>query len=374
MDEVRFALSPRLREVILTVLLASGVASGCHQESQQRGEQWTGGPALRPTESVVLQEHDSLFLARPLAMYPNPSGGFYVSDLFRNRVVLYDAHGVAIRTFGRAGAGPGELRQVSTVFVRDDSTLAVFDISTGAFSLFDRLTATFSRAVRFDGIGLSVAQLRGTTWLGAMNLGRGTAVGRWRPGADSIEYLIPLPDAYLQSRLLAGNYAGSWVAVWEDTVAVGMTASDTVRFFTTEGQAISTVSVPARRRRGIPADLVEQMQPTRGLSTSRRFSLASALLGLYRRHDGALILVHADQELDGRLITAKVFVSLLSADRTQACVDAPLSVSQDSQPVYAFSRDTLFVLEQRIVDGEQIRTTITGYRVEEDGCNWIDLQ
>ncbi len=354
-----------------TVVLGSLAIACTSPAAQDRSS--TDGPTVLAVDTLVLVETDSLYLARPLALYRDPTGGFYVSDLFRNRVVLYDVAGNAGRIFGRPGGGPGELRQVSFVFVRDDSTVAVFDISKRLINLYDRNTAVFRKTVQFEGIGLSIQTTDEATWFGAMQLGRGTAVARWKSGSQAVEYFIPMPEAYFQSRLLAGNYAGAWVAVWEDTLAVVMTGADTVRLFTTTGSKLDAIRVPVRRRRGVPLDIVDQMQPRRGLSTRDRFALASAVMGLYRQSDGTLLLIHADQSIDGRLITADVFVSLISPDRTRACVDTQLAVSKDAQPLYTFYADTLFVLEQRIGDNDNVRTSVTSYRIDGDRCDWIQI-
>lgn len=98
----------------------------------------------------------------------------------------------------------------------------------------------------------------------------------------------------------------------------------------------------------------------------------AAVLGLHRRSDGAVLNVHEDVRFRGRLISARVFISLLSPDRAFACVDGELPVSQDGQPVIALGADTLFVLKRSA--GQQRATTyLNAYTIDDSTCAWLPI-
>jgi hypothetical protein len=72
------------------------------------------------------------------------SGRIHVLDVLAFRVATFDAAGSPIRSVGRAGSGPGELRFPSDLGVRPDGALAVFDFDRRAFVRFDSSGAAMS--------------------------------------------------------------------------------------------------------------------------------------------------------------------------------------------------------------------------------------
>lgn len=54
-------------------------------------------------------------------------GRFYVSDLVRTSVAVFDPNGQLTRLIGRAGGGPGEFRYIDRIVVSRGDTLRVFD-------------------------------------------------------------------------------------------------------------------------------------------------------------------------------------------------------------------------------------------------------
>jgi hypothetical protein len=71
-------------------------------------------------------------------------GRIHVLDVLAFRVTTFDAAGSPIRSVGRAGSGPGELRFPSDLGVRPDGALAVFDFDRRAFVRFDSSGAAMS--------------------------------------------------------------------------------------------------------------------------------------------------------------------------------------------------------------------------------------
>lgn len=330
------------------------------------------GPAVRTYGILRLQEPDSLYLARPSAMERGAHGETFVSDIVANRVVRYDADGTPTQVIGRPGGGPGEFRQAASVFFRDDSTLAVLDLSRGAYQLFDIETGTFRRALPCEGLGWSVAYQDSVIWLGAMNLRRGTSIAVLAAGADSFEYKIPLPPEYLRTQILAGTYVGAHVVAWRDTLLVGMTGSDLLRVFTTDGRLVDSVRVPVRVRRGVPPDIEQLLtRPRQGVREWAR--LSSSLVGLFRQSQGELVLVHADYRNVRPTASADVYVTTLAPDRRTACVDTPLQVSFDAAPILSFRADTLYVLDREVSD-TAVATRVTAYGVDGSECRHLIVQ
>jgi len=258
------------------------------------------------------------------------------------------------------------------MFLRDDSTLAVADLSRAIFQLFDLRTGDFRGSLSCEGIGSSVSYQDSVIWLGAMSLGRKTSVAALRAGADSLEYLIPLPPEYLRMPWLAGTFPGSRVAAWRDTLLVGMTASDVLRVFSADGRLVDSVVVPVRIRRGVPPDIERQFE--RHHRTQRDWvRLTSALLGLFRQSNGAFVLVHADYDIVGPLTTADLFVTTLTPDRQHACVDTQLPVSGDAAPLVTFRADTLYVMDRQVVSDTAVETRITAYGIDGSRCRLAKL-
>ena len=98
--------------------------------------------------------------------------------------------------------------------------------------------------------------------------------------------------------------------------------------------------------------------------------MTSVLFGVRRLPSGEFALVHYDQEIgDAGDVHTRMFVSLLSRDRTRVCLDRERSLSPDAQPRTAFRGDTLFVLQQTVADQSAV-TFVKSYHLSDDGCAW----
>lgn len=329
-----------------------------------------GAPALVALDTLPLAEHDSLYVGRPRSLFVDPDDGtLYVSDAFSGRVVRFGPDGSALRVYGGRGSGPGQLRNVGLVF-RLDSLVIVEDVGNGALNLF-REDGAYLKSVRFSGTLGSVLVGEDTVWLGLQNLTRRTGLARWSPSmGDSLEYFSALPQEYVTSEPLAGIYTGSALVRTADTLIVGYAGLNDLRLSRSNGDLVSRVRVPRRERRGVPDDVVNRLSR---LSFPEMFSLSSVLFGIHRLDDGRVVLVHYDQEINqSRNIVADVFVSVLSADRSRACVDGRLPLPRESQPQIAFRGDTLFALYQAL-EGERSRALVTRYRIDEGPCDWLPV-
>jgi len=78
------------------------------------------------------------------------SGNLYIFDPDNHRIVVTDREGRHLRTLGREGAGPGELRQPNAMAVGRDGAVVVADGASQAFVVYDD-SGAFVRQVPFAG-------------------------------------------------------------------------------------------------------------------------------------------------------------------------------------------------------------------------------
>jgi hypothetical protein len=79
-------------------------------------------------------------------------GRLYIFDQQSSRVVVTDAQGKLVRTVGKAGEGPGELRMPVSFTVLRDGTIVIADMGHRAYQLFGP-DGAFQRMVSFGGDG-----------------------------------------------------------------------------------------------------------------------------------------------------------------------------------------------------------------------------
>lgn len=344
-------------------------------------------PSSRPAtlvlvDSVILKESDSIFVGRPGGLRIDSVGRMYVPDLLADRLLRFDRHGRFERSYGRSGSGPGEFRGVGEAVVIWDTILinqsyghrrlSGFHLDTGR-PLFDlSYLGTLTSGSRF---GL-------VAWFG--NLDQAAARGVLRldlRSLSSIDHssepplrssLAPFPPAYLTNELIRGTYGLVYVVPWTDTVMVGYAASNSLATYLFNGRQADTLLVPVSKRRGVPSDFVERADLGRS-SMKEIFALGSALFGIWRKANGEFLTIHMDSDLDGkRSIRSTAFASVISADRTRACVDAVIPTSGEGQPKIDVRGDTLYVLDQYSVPQQtRVLSVVRLFTVSETGCSWL---
>ena len=101
------------------------------------------------------------------------------------RVLVFDADGSFVHTFGRSGQGPGEFNMPLNLAVMRDGTAIVGDLGHRAYQLFDE-SGAFVRMVRMEMSGLAVAQSDMHTDPGGNGVYAVPALGgaMGRPGTD----------------------------------------------------------------------------------------------------------------------------------------------------------------------------------------------
>jgi len=327
------------------------------------------GPAVVPVDSVVLEESDSLYLGRPLSMaIDQTDGSLYIGDTYAGRVIRYDRRGRPIRVYGAPGPGPAEIGQLGAVFLVPGA-LGVVDTRTGSLKLFDRDRGTAIRSVPFLGIPNPViAPAKGRVWIGALVVSTSSSIVSWDPESDSLEYLGPMPEEF-ESYPNISRFNTIPVVHWADTLLVGWGPLNGLVLLTDRNQVVDTILVPSVRRRGATLEAVRKA----GGDLAPLLNGISLFIGMHQRPDGSTALVYFDNQIGSEhspRITASVYVSVLSTDRSRVCADARVPVVSDAQPVVQLAGDTLFVLEQRVVD-TTTTSQVSLFRIETAACDWI---
>lgn len=94
-----------------------------------------GEEPLTPMHVTDLAPPDEVLSATPWGVATDPSNGrIYVADRLSDRVVTFDASGAFAGVLGRSGAGPGEFRSPSALYLGTDQVLRVWDTGRGVIS------------------------------------------------------------------------------------------------------------------------------------------------------------------------------------------------------------------------------------------------
>ena len=85
------------------------------------------------------EDDDCLWTGANVSVSVNQKGEMFITDPGGNRVVVFDASGKHLKTFGRGGEGPGEFTQLYSYQILDDQSGVAFDNNQTviAFSYFD---------------------------------------------------------------------------------------------------------------------------------------------------------------------------------------------------------------------------------------------
>lgn len=355
-------------QLLLAPSTLIALAVGCGGERVgSRGSQGDGAP---PTivfqDSVVLEENDSLYIGDPDYLLPLASGGYLVTDGMQARVLRFDAEGRLTGVIGRKGKGPGEFTSPFATIERQDGSLAVSDTDLDRISVFDS-SHELMFAVSTPAIVRDAALIGPDVWLAGSNQAEGTGLTRWASDT-AFQSSLPIPDTYRAIQPLAGIHHAVRIDSWGDSMLVAFSGTNEFMVAGSDGEPVEEVSVPMVRRKGVTREALQTMANP-ATPFPEMFSAISALMKLHRRSDGSIVTVHFDQTLDGQAIESQAFVSLISADRRRACVDAELELAGDIQPVISFRGDTLLVLEQ-LTQTVPVTSIIRKFLLDDDHCDW----
>ena len=96
--------------------------------------------------------------SRPSGMAVDKDGNLYVADTLNNRIEIFDADGVFIRTFGKNGDGPGYFSRPKGVAVDGDNHIWVVDGAQDRVQVFNQ---ELQLLISFGGHGLLPGQFQG---------------------------------------------------------------------------------------------------------------------------------------------------------------------------------------------------------------------
>jgi len=133
-----------------------------------------------------------------------------------------------------------------------------------------------------------------------------------------------------------------------------------------EQTVVDSAVIPAKRRVGTPANLVQLLENTTHFPSI--YSAASCMFHIQLVDQQILAVYHYDMEWARNLATAKVHGSLLDR-RTLApiCVDFRVDAESASPPAMAFRADTVFLATQEVT-GAEASVVVRLATIDEAAC------
>lgn len=375
-----------LRTISLLTLIACSAPETSVQSSLEEGP----GPSLILHDSIILEENDSVFLARPeQGLTVDDEGLIYIPDELGSRVIRYTPSGRIDHVFGRPGDGPGELRSTQRVTLVFDTIvmqstagkLMAFHRRTGRF-LFEKLhdrSYLLPPALDGDSIFLPLFSLSEKKAL----LVTSRATLERTDSASLHSSLLPnhiaFPPEYLANPGLQ-SFSLATAAVWKDSLLVGFAGVPYVVLYSRAGEARDTIQIPWRVRHGHPKGWIDAFARGRRPTLEEMVGAASFLHQLWRLPDGSFLLWHQDNRVATSAsskatprLKGNAYLSVLSADRTRVCADTPLSFPGTDWPRLGLKGDTLLAVDQIAQDHhlDSVKTIIRRYVITTTHCRWL---
>ncbi|HEX2095717.1 MAG TPA: 6-bladed beta-propeller [Longimicrobiaceae bacterium] len=135
-------------------LAVDTLANGTVVVSNPEHGVWDGASAWKVTEDLRIGSADGEgadVFAAPSSLEVDAWGRIFVLDQQAREVRIFDARGRHVRSFGRRGAGPGELERPVALSWGADGELWVVDPGNARFSVFDTTGAFRRMHIRFNG-------------------------------------------------------------------------------------------------------------------------------------------------------------------------------------------------------------------------------
>ncbi len=373
-------LSRHLRHgAVLAVITFIPVVMGCGG-SDYRLDPNTNGPTITLIDSTALLIPMDFEIGPELL--PSRAGEKYLlTDRFQFRTHRFDSSGKAIGTFlvrpspkpantaSPAIALPGD--SLVAVHDRHDEVLRVFHIESGARRYQVRAPFQTGRA-SWTTNGSEI--LIGTGFIE-------TSIARWSGTQEDPVLLGSMPQRLLESRPVYLRYGGTGIAATDSSVILALPTEPGIRILTLDGALVEGIVIPAIRRKGSPAGLLEQERKQR---TERFFHTMGSTTGsLHRRTDGGLLIHYLDWDQIGHdslrvraagqlLGNYHSYLTLLSPDRIRLCIDGHIPAPSDHRHSMMTRGDTLELLARRDTVPDHTRVTIYRYLVSTEGCDWVD--
>lgn len=336
---------------------------GCVSCSGELRREPQAGRLVRAADSIVLQSKGGLELGTISYLVRGADGSLFVSDVRNGRAFRFTSHGVLDKMFGGKGNGPGEFQAADAMgLVGKDSLLAVTDGARKYISLLDARRGQFirGRGVPFYSAGSSWTMIGDTAVFSLP--GTSQILARWNWRTDSLMTLGAIPRRLTRSGIIYLLYGHPEVTpIGNEYLASIPTEPDLWQLDST-GTVIGTVQVPSDRRRGTPADLIDQHM--KRLAEKKPLQLLGSItMAIHRLSSGEIAVVHYDADVTSSyqkmdISNIRVYITTLSADLTWACVDAALAFETDAIPMPSFRQDTLLLLSRRVNQDSKVTDVI----------------
>lgn len=326
-------------------------------------------PQLLPRDSIRLQETDEMYIGRPLAV-TSDGDGYLVVDARTPKVLRFDEEGELVQRYGREGEGPGEFKNPLAAFPFGDDEIIVFSWDPPAAQIYRRSYGGFVDRYALDSPIRGVALQGRNVWLSGIRFSDTTSARHRTLGSKTDAAVTFIPQVFREGGPLGGIFSLVPIEAWQDTLLMGFEPLDRFFLVNSEGQVLDSLRIPASRRRGTPEDPLGVVDETlRQGAYPEVFGVLSSLRAIHRRSDGSTLLVYLDHNAGAPPVASRVFVTVLSRDRRQVCLDAPVRLDADASPAVGFAGDDLLVLEQVLVGTEAV-PILKRYEVDTSKCEW----
>ena len=353
------------------VVLACAL-SGCGERAPgASGSAASDAPVLVPVDSVVLAEDDGTYLAGTSGLAVAPDGSFFVADHQAKKVLAFGRDGRFLRTIGRPGSGPGELRNAGSPTLDGDSLLYVVD--SGAIEVFDPRSGAHLAAFRMPRMPNTIAVSDGRLFAGHADAEQEGSVARVVADTAGLRATGPFPEILRDPGLFAMFHPVA-LGMRGDTAATTFFVTDYLYLSDVAGRVLDSIRVPRRLRNGTHPDRLRSLarDPADQKLGESAFWGSSLPRAVHWLPDGRLALVATDQGMVEQRWIDSSFVSVVDRRARRSCVDARVPGPTEPPVSLTFRGDTLFVLSQELTGDTRASTVVRWYRVDTGGCRWLD--
>lgn len=358
-------------------LLAAAAGLAC---SGSDGVSRAPHPLLVLTDSIVLEQGDSTFLARPSAILSDAEG-YWVADQDLANLRRYDREGRYQRTVGRQGRGPGEFGSPFRLAWAGANRLIVLDMAgfnaVGVDTRDGSHTFRHSLGGMFFGSGMQVSG--DSLLLGGLRMGdmgeNGFAsadAGLWLDlSTGEVTSAAQAPEG--TSSMMPSFQFAAALKLNDGVLAVWPPLSY-ARLHRWDGTVVD-LRIPAQTRPVPPEDLQERLM-SRKLEAQEAWTLLTIpwMTGSLPNGDAGLVKLGFSLKSDEEnLKLDAAFLSVLRAAADSACVDAPVHFLSEEMPVVALHGDTLLTLDQ-VVQGDDALVVVRRFAIETKGCEWLPIE
>ena len=371
-----------LRTVSLLVISAIGCVSD--ERSQASNDRGTASGAVQPnvagapilvlTDTIVLEETDSVFVGEPSGFVAASDGTFLIGDRRTNSVHHFASDGSRIKSFGSGGSGPGEFTAIGRIELDGDSLVYVDNLRR--LEVFDYRTGQFKRRKPVPQVVInSIVAQNGYIYINDVKHGRTHTVAALRTDSDSIGYGGPYPGYLGRSRVVDEMFAITLLARIgnRDSLAVAVQGTDHIYFGSFRTGSFDSLRIKVARRQGARRDLLDKIDDANPAEAAQTALYKSSIpWAIGRLSSGHIAYVAADEFLLTNRLGARLFVSLADPQSRSSCVDAPIPVEADPHPWALLHRDTLLILSQNISAADRPYAVIRRYTLNAQRCQWVN--